>query len=123
MANHCKNLLEVRGDPERIDQVIEIIEGWARTDGNSVDELQQKGLDYSWGEEPDGRKLVVVEFEFTTAWEPERKLIEELAKKFVDFTFNLTYWESGQEFQGFIALKGGKVVDEARGRYYGAAVS
>jgi len=123
MANHCRNRLEVRGDPEKINEVIDVIEGWAKTDGNSVDELKQSGLDYGWGEEPDGRKLAVVNFEFETNWEPERQLLEELAKQFVDFSFNLTYWESGQEVQGFIALKGGRVVDEARGKYYGSANS
>ena len=123
MANHCNNLLEARGDPERIDQVIEAVERWARTDGNSVDSLEQKDLDYKWGEEPDGRKLAIVSFEFITAWKPERKLLEDLAKRFSDFCFNLYFKESGCEFQGFIALKGGKVVDEAEGKYYGSANS
>lgn len=123
MANHCRNLLEIRGDPEIIGDVIEVVEGWAKSDGNSVDELKEIEVNYEWGEESDGRKLAVASFEFITHWEPERKLVEELAKQFVDFSFNLNFWETGQEFQGFIALKGGRVVDEARGKYYGSANS
>ena len=58
-------------------------------------------------------------FEFDTAWSPPRPVIKKASELFPELTFDLRYFEQGMQFNGMFLCKGGEVLVDELGRYFG----
>jgi len=60
-----------------------------------------------------------LEYWFQTAWSPPEPVIRKMSKMFPRLKFVLTYFEGGMGFNGLLVCKGGKVIEEKCGDYFG----
>lgn len=83
------------------------VENWG-TKWNAY-EIEVEG-DNGWGE---------AVYHFDTAWAPPLPVVLAMSEKFPDIEFQLTYFESGMEFNGILRCKAGEILRQDEGKYFG----
>jgi len=60
-----------------------------------------------------------INYSFNCAWAPATPVILAMSKKFRSLKFDLRYFEGGSEFNGMFICKGGKIIEDEQGKYFG----
>lgn len=71
----------------------------------------------SW--EEGGQEMSGVEINFETAWGPPEPVIRRASELFPELEFDLRYFECGDGFSGMYVCKGGEVLYDKSGDYFG----
>jgi len=64
----------------------------------------------------DGASVVI---HFNTAWYTCKPVVVEMSKRFPQLEFDLRYYEQGMGFHGRMVCKGGEILSDQEGQYFG----
>ncbi len=65
---------------------------------------------------PEDRRIV---YTFRSAWAPPVPVVKAMARRFPELTFHLVFYECGAGYQGSLKVRGGDILEDWEGPYYG----
>lgn len=120
MPNECENTLKITGQDVEVRKIIDdlvldgymscrkVIQNYAFIQSEeTISSILYLNEDCTFGYETSSAKESI---SFMSRWSPPTKVIHFLSKVFVDFEFELTYWEGNEDFVGIYHCKGGEIL-------------